>query len=138
MSFGLRRNAAPHSPYSQKNLLNQSAIDDNVVERRFGRALHLHEILEDSLSTPYVGQLLLVGFNFAPVNYRFCDGGTLPISEYDALFALIGTTYGGDGVINFNVPDLRGRVTIDQGTGQGLSTYVMGQRGGVESVTLTG
>ncbi len=90
------------------------------------------------MGTPYVGQLLLVGFNFAPVNWNLCNGATLPISQYDTLFALIGTTYGGDGQNTFNVPDLRGQVTMHMGTGPGLSPYVIGQRGGVEGVTLTG
>jgi microcystin-dependent protein len=84
----------------------------------------------------YVGQVLLAGFNFAPVGWHFCDGSLLPISEYDTLFNLIGTTYGGDGINTFALPDLRGRTAISQGTGQGLSTYVIGQIAGVESVTI--
>jgi len=78
----------------------------------------------------------LVGFNFAPVNYAICNGAVQQISQNDTLFSLIGTTYGGDGVSTFNLPDLRGRVTIHQGQGAGLSTYVTGQTGGVENVTL--
>jgi microcystin-dependent protein len=85
----------------------------------------------------YVGQVLLAGFNFAPYGWHFCDGSLLPISEYDALFNLIGTTYGGDGVTTFGLPDLRGRTAISQGSGSGLSPYVIGQIGGVESVTIT-
>lgn len=85
----------------------------------------------------FVGQILLTGFNYAPVNWHFCDGSLLPISQYDALFTLIGTTYGGDGVNTFALPDLRGRTAIGQGNGQGLSPALMGQIAGVENVTIT-
>jgi microcystin-dependent protein len=88
--------------------------------------------------TPYVGQLLLVPYNFAPSGWMFCQGQLLPISEYSTLFNLIGTTYGGDGQSTFALPDLRGRTPIHQGTGAGLSSYVIGQIGGVENVTLNG
>jgi microcystin-dependent protein len=88
------------------------------------------------MSEPYVGQILTFGGNFAPVNYMTCSGQSLYISQYATLFNLIGTTYGGNGTTTFNLPDLRGRVPIHQGTGLGLSTYVIGQTGGVESVTL--
>jgi microcystin-dependent protein len=90
------------------------------------------------VSQPYVGQILLVAFNFAPAGWQACDGSLLPISEFDTLFALIGTTYGGDGQSTFGVPDLRGRVTVHQGQAPGLNSYVIGQLGGVEIVTLTG
>jgi microcystin-dependent protein len=86
-------------------------------------------------STPYVGQLALVPYNFAPLGWMFCDGQLLPISENETLFNLIGTTYGGDGQSTFALPDLRGRTIVHQGTG--LSTYIIGQTGGVEQVTLT-
>ena len=90
------------------------------------------------MSQPYIGQIIAVGFNFAPQNWALCNGQTLPISQFDVLYNLIGTTYGGDGVTNFAVPDLRGRAPIHQGQGQGLSNYVLGQKAGVEMVTLTG
>jgi microcystin-dependent protein len=77
------------------------------------------------------------GGNFAPVGWAFCDGAPLPIDQYTALFQLIGTTYGGDGQTTFNLPDLRGRAPVHQGQGPGLSNYIIGQAGGVESVTLT-
>lgn len=87
---------------------------------------------------PYVGQIFLVGFNFAPQNFAFCDGSLLPISGNEVLFALIGTTYGGDGQTTFALPDLRGRVAIHMGANPSTgSTYVIGQSGGVEQVTLT-
>ncbi len=84
------------------------------------------------MSQPFVGEIRLVGFSFAPVGWAICDGSLLPIAEYETLFNLIGTTYGGDGVNTFAVPDMRGRVPVHQGPG-----YVLGQTGGVEQVTLT-
>src|SRR3712207_483459 len=86
---------------------------------------------------PYIGEIRMFGGNFAPVGWAFCEGQTLPISENDALFTLIGTTYGGDGEETFNLPDLQGRIPVHQGTGPGLSSYVIGEAAGVESVTLT-
>ena len=88
------------------------------------------------MSTPYIGEIRMFGFGRTPNGWQACDGSLLAISEYDALFALIGTTYGGDGQTTFGVPDLRGRVPLHQGTGPGLSTYVLGQRAGTETVTL--
>ena len=88
----------------------------------------------EKMSQPFVGQIACVGFNFAPVGWQFCNGALLPISEYDTLFNLIGTTYGGDGQSTFAVPDLRGRTPV--GTGGG-SNYSQGQTVGVETVTLT-
>ncbi len=88
------------------------------------------------MSQPFVGQIIAVGFNFAPDGWFPCDGRLLPISQYDVLFALIGTTYGGDGQTNFALPNLCGRVAVSQGNGPGLSPYVMGQQGGAETVTL--
>lgn len=89
------------------------------------------------MSQPYVGEIRMFGGNFAPAGWVFCDGRLLAISDNDVLFNLIGTTYGGDGQTTFAVPDLRGRLPIHQGTGSGLSTYTIGQSGGVENVTLT-
>ena len=90
------------------------------------------------MSTPYIGEIRMFGFGTrgAPNGWQACDGSLLPISEFDALFALIGTTYGGDGQTTFAVPDLRGRLPVHQGTGPGLSTYVIGQRAGTETVTV--
>jgi microcystin-dependent protein len=76
--------------------------------------------------------------NFPPSGWMFCDGSVLPISGYEnGLFPLIGTTYGGDGQETFALPDLRGRVPIHQGTGSAGTTYIIGESGGVETVTLT-
>lgn len=90
------------------------------------------------MSEPYIGEIRLFGFSRTPIGWQTCDGSLLSIAEYDALFVLIGTTYGGDGVNTFAVPDLRGRVPIHQGQGPGLSPYVIGQKAGTENVTLIG
>ena len=88
------------------------------------------------MGNPYVGEIRMFAGNFAPQGWLLCQGQTLAISEYDVLFNLIGTTYGGDGQTTFNLPNLSSRVPIHQGTGGGNS-YVMGQLAGQESVTLT-
>jgi microcystin-dependent protein len=88
------------------------------------------------MSNPYVGEIRMFGGNFAPAGWAFCDGSLLPISENDVLFNLIGTTYGGDGQQTFAVPDLRGRVPVHNGTGSSGTTYTIGERAGVETVTL--
>jgi microcystin-dependent protein len=90
------------------------------------------------MSTPYVGEIRLFGFTRVPNGWFACDGSLIPISQYDVLFNLLGTTYGGDGQNTFAVPDLRGQLPLHQGTGLGLSPRVIGQSGGTESVTLTG
>jgi microcystin-dependent protein len=89
------------------------------------------------MSEPFVGEIRMFGGNFAPLGWALCQGQTMAIAENEALFQLIGTTYGGDGQQTFNLPDLRGRIPIHQGTGPNGSTSVLGQSGGVESVTLT-
>ncbi len=85
----------------------------------------------------YIGAIIPFAGNFAPYGWAFCNGQIIAISGNSALYALIGTTYGGDGVNTFGLPNLQGRIPIGQGTGPGLSTYVMGQSGGTETVTLT-
>lgn len=87
--------------------------------------------------TPTIGEIRLVGFTFAPVGWAQCNGQLLSISENDALYTLIGTTYGGDGQTTFGLPDMRGRVVVGTGQGGGQSRYQAGQTGGVENVTLT-
>ena len=89
------------------------------------------------MSTPYIGEIRMVGFTFPPAGWYACNGQLVAIAENEALFALIGTTYGGDGITTFGLPDLRGRVPIHQGQGPGLSTYFIGQMSGSETVTLT-
>lgn len=88
------------------------------------------------MSQPFIGEIRMVGFNFAPINWAFCDGQILSIDQFDTLFALIGITYGGDGQTTFALPDLRSRVPLDMGQGPGLSNYEIGQAAGVESVSL--
>jgi microcystin-dependent protein len=88
------------------------------------------------MAQPYVGQIISVGFNFAPVGWQLCDGSLLLISQYDVLFNLIGTTYGGNGTTTFAVPDLRGRAPLCMGQGSGMPNYIEGQTGGAENVTL--
>ncbi len=85
----------------------------------------------------YVGEMRIFAGNFAPVDWMFCEGQLVSITDYDALFSLIGTTYGGDGVKTFALPDMRGRISLHIGQSPGLPNYVMGQKGGVETVTLT-
>jgi microcystin-dependent protein len=87
------------------------------------------------MSSPYIGEIRMFGGNFAPAGWALCAGQLVPISENDTLFNLIGTTYGGDGQETFGLPDLRGRVLVHQGTYLG-NTFVMGQMGGTESVTI--
>ena len=88
------------------------------------------------MSTPYIGEIRIFAGNFAPTGWELCHGQIMPISENDALFALIGTTYGGDGQSTFALPDLRGRIPIHQGTGPGLSTRQIGETSGAETITL--
>jgi microcystin-dependent protein len=89
------------------------------------------------MSDFFLGTIRLVGFNFAPVGWALCEGQTLSIAQNAALFSLLGTFFGGDGVQTFNLPDLRSRVALGQGQGPGLSNYLQGQTGGAESITLT-
>ncbi len=89
------------------------------------------------MAEPFLGSILLFAGNFAPKGWAMCDGQILPISQNTALFSILGTTYGGNGTSNFALPDLRSRVPIGFGQGPGLSPYVEGQTGGVESVILT-
>jgi microcystin-dependent protein len=88
------------------------------------------------MSEPFTGEIRLFGGNFAPVGWALCDGQLLAVSSYDALFSLLGTTYGGDGRTTFALPDLRGRVPIHQGTGSGLTDRKLGAQGGSETVAL--
>src|ERR1051326_5365408 len=84
------------------------------------------------MAQPYVGEIRIFAGNFAPAGWMFCEGQLLPISEYETLFNLIGTTYGGDGQSTFGLPDLRGRIPLHFGNG-----FTLAETGGVETVTLT-
>ena len=92
-------------------------------------------------SNPYIGQITLFGGNFEPVNWKFCHGQLLSTTEYQALFSILGTAYGGDGRTTFGLPDLRGRVPLhvggSSGEGEGLSNYTIGEKLGAETVRIT-
>jgi microcystin-dependent protein len=88
---------------------------------------------------PFIGEIALVPYNFAPQGWAFCDGQLLPINQNTALFSLLGTQFGGNGQTTFALPDLRGRVPVHagaSGAGPGLSPYVVGEQGGAENITL--
>jgi microcystin-dependent protein len=87
------------------------------------------------MAEPFVGEIRMFGGNFAPLGWEFCSGQLLPISEFEALFNLIGTTYGGDGQTTFALPDLRGRFALHQGS-NGTSNRIIGEVAGTETVTL--
>ena len=88
------------------------------------------------MADPFVAEIRIFPFNFAPKGWAFCDGQLLPISQNTALFSLLGTTYGGDGKSTFALPDLQGCAPLHPGQGPGLSLYDLGQMGGSETVTL--
>ncbi|HEV2865575.1 MAG TPA: tail fiber protein [Allosphingosinicella sp.] len=89
------------------------------------------------MANPFIGEIRIFACSFEVAGWAFCDGRLLPISENDTLFVLLGTTFGGDGEETFALPNLQGRVPVHYGTGSGLSTYTLGEAGGVEEVTLT-
>jgi len=89
------------------------------------------------MAEPFVGEIRMFGFQFAPTNWAFCSGQIMAISQNEALFALLGTTFGGDGQVSFGLPNLQSRVPVGMGQGLGLSNYSMGEAGGVENVGLT-
>lgn len=88
------------------------------------------------MSSPFLGEIRLIGFTYAAQGWAECNGQILPIAQYQALFSLLGTMYGGDGIRTFALPDLRGRIPLHFGQGPGLSNYTQGQVGGAEGVTL--
>jgi microcystin-dependent protein len=89
------------------------------------------------MTTPYVGQLQLFGFNFAPVGWALCQGQILPISQNPALFSILGTNFGGNGTTTFGLPNLQGIAAVGAGQGTGLSNYAVGQTAGATSATVT-
>lgn len=88
------------------------------------------------MADPFVAEIRIFPFNFAPKGWAWCDGQLLPLSQNTALFSLLGTTYGGDGKSNFALPDLQGRAPMHPGQGQGLSLHDLGETGGEQTVTL--
>jgi microcystin-dependent protein len=89
------------------------------------------------MTEPFVGEIKMVGFNFAPRGYALCNGQLMSIAQNTALFSLLGTTYGGDGQVTFGLPDFRGRVPMHWGSGPGLTPRVQGESSGSEAITLT-
>lgn len=89
------------------------------------------------MAEPYIGEIKMFGFDYAPYGWVYCDGQLLPIVQFQALFAIIGTLYGGNGTSNFAVPNLMGRIPISYGQGVGLTPYQIGTLGGNEAITLT-
>lgn len=89
------------------------------------------------MADPYLGEIRIFAGTFAPVGWNFCDGSVLPISEYDALFNLLGTTYGGDGQNDFALPNLQSRLPVHQGTASFGQTFTLGEAAGTEEETLT-
>jgi microcystin-dependent protein len=89
------------------------------------------------MAEPYIGEIRIFGFNFAPTGWAMCNGQILPITQNTALFALLGTNFGGNGTTNFGLPNLQGNVPIDYGQGPGLSQYSIGEAGGKAAVILT-
>jgi microcystin-dependent protein len=88
------------------------------------------------MSDPFLGEIRMFGFNFPPSGWALCDGQLLTISQYSALFALLGTQFGGNGSTNFALPNLQSRVPVHMGTGPGLSPYIIGQAGGNENTSV--
>jgi microcystin-dependent protein len=108
------------------------------------KKIHLYSIVlllfftaKISAQDQYVGEIRMFAGNFAPLGWLKCEGQLVSINEYETLFVLIGTTYGGDGQSTFALPDLRGRIPVHQGTGPGLTTRTIGETFGTEEVTLT-
>ncbi|PHV09083.1 phage tail protein [Janthinobacterium sp. BJB412] len=89
------------------------------------------------MAQPYIGEIRMFAGNFAPLDWKFCNGELLNIAEYDTLYNLIGTTYGGDGQVTFALPDLRGRLPVATGAPPGGNSFALGQAGGVEEVALS-
>lgn len=89
------------------------------------------------MSTVYLGQIIQGAWTFVPRGFHACDGSLLPVAQNSGLFSLIGSHYGGDGMVNFGLPDARGRTIIGTGTGPGLSAYSLGDHGGNEQIALT-
>ena len=116
-----------------------------MIRRVFGFAaalalvgtLVVPQVAQAQASDPFIGQLMLVGFNFCPQGWAEANGQILSIAQNTALFSLLGTTYGGNGQTTFALPDLRGRAPISQGQGPGLDNYFEGESGGAETHALT-
>src|SRR3712207_2252084 len=120
--------AASHTPTSSRTCVSTSSSRSSGSSRR----KHKEIVMAD----PFVAEIRIFGFNFAPRGWAFCDGQLLPLSQNTALFSLLGTTYGGNGKSNFALPDLQGRAAMQPGQGPGLSLHDLGETGGSETVSL--
>ncbi len=89
------------------------------------------------MSEPFIGEIKMMGCNYAPQGYALCNGQLMPIAQNPALFSLLGTSFGGNGINIFALPDFRGRVPMHQGSGPGLAPRTMGEMGGSETISLT-
>jgi microcystin-dependent protein len=114
-------------------LTGAAAVSAGVAAGGLGREKHVYAATE-----PFIGEIAMVAFNFAPRGWALCDGQLLQISQNTALFSLLGTTFGGDGKMTFALPDFRGRVPLHAGAGAGLTPRSLGEAGGVEAVALSG
>jgi microcystin-dependent protein len=118
-------------------------IDPHMNVTRLFRTLALASTLLVGSHTavaqadPFIGQIAIVPYNFAPIGWTFCAGQLLPISQNTALFSLLGTNYGGNGLNTFGLPDLRGRFPLGAGSGPGLTPRLLGEMGGAEAYTMT-
>ena len=119
----------PHFDHSARSLVKFLNVGDSGFVTQLGMGTQTTE--GNSMSDPYIGQIMLASFGYAPKYWAQCNGATLPISQNQALFSLLGTYYGGDGVTTFKLPDLRSRTPIGMG-----GTVPLAQVGGVENVTL--
>src|ERR1700709_1824709 len=119
--------AASRTPISRPIFASISSFHCSGSSRR--------RLKEDAMD-PFVAEIRIFGFNFAPKGWAFCDGQLLPLSQNTALFSLLGTTYGGDGKSNFALPDLQWRAPMHPGQGPGLSLHDLGETGGSDFVTL--
>jgi len=108
-----------------------------VMAATLGSMLVTQAVASYTPYVPYLGEFRWVSFDFCPRGWAEANGQLLLVSEYPSLFSLYGTTYGGDGITNFALPDLRGRVMVHTGTGQDLSSYTLGDKGGQEQTALT-
>ncbi|WP_417871788.1 phage tail protein [Winogradskyella sp.] len=115
---------------SKETLKSYFETGDRPTESQFADLI-------DTLNTPFIGELKIVSYSKTPQGWAKCDGQLLNIAEYQELFNLIGNTYGGDGVLTFALPDLRGRVPLGEGSNSELSSYLLGQKGGEETSILT-
>ena len=106
--------------------------DESWFNAQVPGSVHLDLFNAGRIPDPFIGEILIVPYNFAPRGYAFCDGQLLPIAQHTALFSLLGTTYGGDGRTTFGLPDLRGRFPLGEGQGPGLTPRVLGESGGIE------